>query len=165
MWRPFCLTTSCKRTLASLSRYYTLCFCMKQHNFHFLIYSQPPVVCHFTNWWHLSHFPWTTAFTRTFATSIVWCYNFNGLIKWYDFSCATLYIILLDLWNSNHKGNKTLHVHSNIYSKEKIQLVSKMGTWPVKCNLQTSSYIPLLTKSFCYCHISQYGNHRNHYNA
>ena len=22
----------------------TICFCIKQHNFHFLIYSQPPVV-------------------------------------------------------------------------------------------------------------------------
>ena len=47
---------------------------------------------HFTNWWHLSHFPWTTAFTRMFATSILWCYNFNGMIKWYDISCAILYI-------------------------------------------------------------------------
>ena len=46
---------------------------------------------HFTNWWPLSHFPWTTAFTRTFATSILWRYNFNGMIKWYDISCATLY--------------------------------------------------------------------------
>ena len=59
---------------------------------HLLIYSQPPVVRHFTNWWYLSHFPWTTKFTRTFATSILWCYNFNGMIKWYDISCATLYI-------------------------------------------------------------------------
>ena len=47
---------------------------------------------HFTNWWHLSHFPWTTAFTCRFATSILWCYNFNGMIKWYDILCATLYI-------------------------------------------------------------------------
>ena len=94
MWPPFCLTTSCKRTLASLSRYYTLCFCIKQYNFHLLIYSQPPVVRQFTNWWHLSHFPWTTAFTPTFATSILWCYNFNGMIKWYDISCATLYLVL-----------------------------------------------------------------------
>ena len=59
---------------------------------HLFIYSQPPVVCHFTNWWHLSPFPWSTAFTRTFATSILWCYNFNGMIKWHDFSCATLYM-------------------------------------------------------------------------
>ena len=56
--------------------------------------SQPSVFCHFTNWWHLSHFPWTTAFTRTFATSILWCYSFNGMIKWYDISCATLYVML-----------------------------------------------------------------------
>ena len=69
----------------------TLCFCIKQYNFHLLVYSQPPVVRHFTNWWHLSHFPWTTAFTRTFGTSILWCYNLNGMIKWYDISCATLY--------------------------------------------------------------------------
>jgi hypothetical protein len=40
--------------------------------------------------WHLSHFPWTTAFIRTFATSILWSYNFNGMIKWYDISCVTL---------------------------------------------------------------------------
>ena len=83
-------TKVCKKT--SLSRYYTLCFCTKQHNFHLLIYSQPPVVRHFTNWWHLSHFPWTTAFTRTFATSTLWCYSFNGTIKLYDISCATLYL-------------------------------------------------------------------------
>jgi hypothetical protein len=44
------------------------------------------------NSWHLSHFPWTTAFTCTFATSILRSYNFNGMIKWYDISCATLYI-------------------------------------------------------------------------
>ena len=37
-------------------------------------------------------FPWTTAFTRTFATSILWCYNFNGMIKCYHISCDTLYI-------------------------------------------------------------------------
>jgi hypothetical protein len=49
------------------------------------------------NWWHLSHFPWTTAFTRTFATSILWCYNFNGMIKWYDISCATM-----DMNNNQH---------------------------------------------------------------
>ena len=65
------------------------CFCIKQYNFHLLIYSQPPVVRHFTNWWHLSHFLWTTAFTRTFATSILWS---NGMIKWYDISCVTLYV-------------------------------------------------------------------------
>ena len=74
----------------SLSRYYTLRFCIKQYNFHLLIYSQPPFVRHFTNWWHLSHFPWSTVFTPTFATWILWCYNFNGMIKWYDISCATL---------------------------------------------------------------------------
>ena len=91
-------------TKTSLSLYYILCFCVKRYNFHLLIYSQPPVVRHFTNWlrwlsamvnsdclWHLSHFPWTTEFTCTFATSILWCYNFNGIIKWYDISCATLY--------------------------------------------------------------------------
>ena len=71
-------------TKTTPSRYYTLCFCIKQYNFHLLIYSQPPVVRHFTNWWHLSHFSWTTAFTRTFATSILWWYNFNGMIKRYD---------------------------------------------------------------------------------
>jgi hypothetical protein len=37
-------------TKASLSLYYTLCFCVKQYTFHLLIYSQTPVVCHFTNW-------------------------------------------------------------------------------------------------------------------
>ena len=57
-----------------------------------LIYSQLPVVRHFTNWWRLSHFSWTTAFTGTFPTSILWCYNFNGMIKWYEISCATLYV-------------------------------------------------------------------------
>ena len=85
------------RWKTSLSRYYTLCFCIKQHNFHLLIYSQPPVVRHFTNWWHLPHFPWTTAFTRTFATSIIWCYNFNGMIKWCDISCALLYIVFREI--------------------------------------------------------------------
>ena len=66
-------------------------FLHKKYNFHLLIYSQPPVVRHFTNWWHLSHFPWITAFTCTFATSILWCYSFNGMIKWYHISCGTLY--------------------------------------------------------------------------
>jgi hypothetical protein len=33
-----------------LSLYYTLCLCVKQYNFQLLIYSQPPVVRHFTNW-------------------------------------------------------------------------------------------------------------------
>ena len=36
-------------TETSLSPYYTLCFCIKQYNFHNLIYSQPSVVRHFTN--------------------------------------------------------------------------------------------------------------------
>ena len=38
-------TKVCTKT--SLSLYYTLCFCVKQYNFHLLIYSQ---VRHFTNW-------------------------------------------------------------------------------------------------------------------
>ena len=67
-------------------------FLHKTIQLYFLIYSQPPVVRHFTNWWHLSPFPWTTAFTRTFATCILWCYNFNGRIKWYDISCVILYV-------------------------------------------------------------------------
>jgi hypothetical protein len=87
---PPCIKNVCTKT--SLSRYYTLCFCIKQTNFHLLIYSQTPVVRHFTNWWHLSHFPWTATFTGTFATSILWCYNFNGMKKLYDISCTTLYI-------------------------------------------------------------------------
>jgi hypothetical protein len=37
-------------TKTSLSLYYTLCFCVKQYNFYLLIYSQPLVVHHFTNW-------------------------------------------------------------------------------------------------------------------
>jgi hypothetical protein len=41
-------TKVCTKT--SLSLYYTLCFCVKQYSFHLLIYSQPPVVRHFTNW-------------------------------------------------------------------------------------------------------------------
>jgi len=41
-------TKVCTKT--SLSRYYTLCLCTKQYNFYLLIYSQPPVVRHFTNW-------------------------------------------------------------------------------------------------------------------
>ena len=40
------------------------------------------------------NFPWTTAFTRTFETSILWCYNFNGMIKWYDISCAILCVCI-----------------------------------------------------------------------
>ena len=52
-------TKVCTKT--SLSHHYTLCFCIKQYNFHLLIYSQPPFVHHFTNWcvgfqfclWHL----------------------------------------------------------------------------------------------------------------
>ena len=36
-------------------------------------------------------FSWTAAFTRTLVTSILWCYNFNGKVKWYGNSCATLY--------------------------------------------------------------------------
>ena len=96
MWAPSCATfpdSPCTKvcTKTSLSRYYTLCFCIKQYNFHLLIYSQSPVVRHFTNCWYLSHFPWTTAFTRTSVTSILRCYNFNGMIKWYDISWATLY--------------------------------------------------------------------------
>jgi hypothetical protein len=76
---------------------------IKQYNFHLLTYSQPPVVHQFTNWWHLSHFPWTTAFTRTFVTSILWCYNFNGMIKWYDISCATLYITMYSQQNIHYR--------------------------------------------------------------
>ena len=94
MWGP--CTNVCTKIYPS--RYYTLCFCIKRYNFHLLIYIQPPVVHHFTNWWHLSHFPWTTAFTRTFATSILWCYNFNGMIKWYDILCATLYLESFEMW-------------------------------------------------------------------
>jgi len=41
-------TKVCMKT--SLSLYCTLCFYVKQYNFHLLIYSQPPVVRHFTNW-------------------------------------------------------------------------------------------------------------------
>ena len=41
-------TKVCTKT--SLSRYYALFFCIKQYNFHLLIYSHPPVVRHFTNW-------------------------------------------------------------------------------------------------------------------
>ena len=85
-------TKVCTKT--SLSHYYTLCFCIKQYNFHLLIYSQPPVVRHFTNWWDLLHFSWTTAFTCTFAASMLCCYNFIGMTKWYDILCATLYEIL-----------------------------------------------------------------------
>ena len=40
-------TKACKKT--SLSLHYTLCFYVKQYNFHLLICSQPPVVRHFTN--------------------------------------------------------------------------------------------------------------------
>lgn len=29
----------------------------------------------------------------------------------------------------------------------------------------SNNHITVLTKSFCYCHISQYGNHRNHYDT
>jgi hypothetical protein len=83
-----------------LSPYYTICFCIKQNNFHFLIYSQTPVVRHFTNWWHLSRFPWTTAFTRTFAVSILWCYNFNGMIKWYDILCALSQNMHVLIWTN-----------------------------------------------------------------
>ena len=90
------------RMKTSLSCDYILCFCIKQYNFHLLIYSQLPVVCHFTNWWHLSHFPWTTAFTWMFATLILWCYNFNGMIKWYDISCAILYVCHLHMQVSQY---------------------------------------------------------------
>ena len=41
-------TKVCTKT--SLSLYYTLSFCLKQYSFYLLIYSQPPVVRHFTNW-------------------------------------------------------------------------------------------------------------------
>ena len=58
----------------------------------FDLQSTRPLSANFTNLWHLSHFPWNTAFTRTFATSTLWCYNVNGMIKWYDISCATLYV-------------------------------------------------------------------------
>ena len=95
-------TKVCMKT--SLSSYYALCFFIIQYNFHLLIYSQPSVIYHFTNWWHLLHFPWTTAFTRTFATSILWCYNFNGMIKWYDISWATLY--LWSIWHVTYMEKK-----------------------------------------------------------
>jgi len=42
------VTKVCTKT--SPCRHYTLCFCRKQYNFHLLIYSQMPVVRHFTNW-------------------------------------------------------------------------------------------------------------------
>ena len=78
------------------------------------MYSQPLVVRHFTNWWHLSHFPWTTAFIYKSATSILWCYSFNGMINWYDISCAILYnnyclpIATMVVWK---RHNVTLFVH------------------------------------------------------
>jgi len=96
-------TKVCTKT--SLSLYYTLCFCVKQYNFHLLIYSQPPVVRHFTNWcvgfqlWSiLTVYDMYRIFHELqlslarFAISILRCYNFNGIIKWYDISCATLYL-------------------------------------------------------------------------
>ena len=59
----------------------------------------------------------------TFATSILWCYNFNGMIKWYEISCGVLYIVtimsvLLQLssWWWAFKGRKT----SNILYENKI---------------------------------------------
>ena len=48
-------------------------------------------------------FPWTTAFTGTSATSILWCYNFNGMIKCYDISCATLYIYIYTISEFSYK--------------------------------------------------------------
>jgi hypothetical protein len=65
----------------------------------------PPVVRHFTNWWYLSHVTWTTPFTCMFATSILWCYNFSWMIKWYNISCATLYI-------TAHMAHKIKDEHS-----------------------------------------------------
>ena len=87
-----------------------------------LIYSQPPVVRHFTNWWHLSHFPWTTAFTRTFATSILRSYNFNWMIKWYDISCANLYdyviiiFVLMAVISTHFTLKRKINLHCHISS-------------------------------------------------
>ena len=73
---------------------------------------------HFTNWWYLSHFPWTTAFIRTYATSILWCYSFNGMIKWYDISCTTLYVSVFWIlrsatayWHCNFMFLNTTFLH------------------------------------------------------
>jgi hypothetical protein len=79
----------------------------KQYNFHLLTYSQLPVVRHFTNWcvgfqlWSILTvydiyciFHELQHSLARFATSILRCYNFNGIIKWYDISCATLYNIV-----------------------------------------------------------------------
>ena len=46
------------------------------------------------------------AFTRRFATSVLLCYNFNGMIKWYDISCATLY--MSNLLNTNLKKEESV---------------------------------------------------------
>ena len=105
----------------SLSCYYTLCFCIKQYNFHLLIYSQLPVVHHFTNWWHLPHFPWTIAFTRTFATLLLWCYNFNRMIKWYDISCVTLYIWGNAGYTSTVISDVICSLHTRLYKTNPTQ--------------------------------------------
>jgi len=108
-------TKVCTKT--SLSRHYTLCFCIKQYNFHLLITVNRPLCAilqtgvlafNSDHLWHQSHFPWTTAFTCTFATSILWCYNFNGMIKWYDILCATLYIY------DNQHNSLTTTVHITV---------------------------------------------------
>jgi len=99
----------CKKT--SLSLYDTLCFCVKQYiqlsPFDLQSTARCPPFYKLVCWlsamvnsdclWHLLHFPWTTVFTRTFAILILWCYNFNGIIKWYDITCVTLYFWQTDL--------------------------------------------------------------------
>ena len=161
MWPPFCLTTSCKRTLIFVTTFRHKSSESARYNFtmwavscatrsgllwntfsfknphkmksHGLISGyEAAKICHpydvqepmwhhtkikrliqeiknnhFTNWWHLSHFPWSTAFTRTFATSILWCYNFNGMIKWYDISCATLYFGNIAKNNTSNKPSQS----------------------------------------------------------
>jgi len=102
MWPLFCLTTSCKRTLAFVTTFQHKSSESARHNFTMWALSCATFSGHFTNWWHLSHFPWTIAFTHMFATSILWCYNFNGMIKWYDISCSTLYY--WNHWMSQFSG-------------------------------------------------------------
>ena len=92
MWPPFCLTTSCKRTLAFVTTFRHKSSESAQHNFTMWALScttfsglfWPPKEQQFSSLWGLILYQMSNAFVI-----IKMCYVHN---KWYHISCATLYI-------------------------------------------------------------------------
>jgi hypothetical protein len=101
--------------------------------------------------WHLLHFPWNPAFTRTFATSILWCYNFNGMIKWYDISCATLCLTI--------KAHYLVLKHQNFCE---LRQVTKCKSYAVCQFLQLTCSCQVVIRKFAELNrLLQYGDSSN----